>query len=316
MEFSLWCDIGRRCWVLICQSTRNKGGKKGDSREIPHFSTNFQLTGESWVLNKHSWLTTQHLSINQSVSDMNKECWSNMPIVMVCNPNWYLSNIIINLDMQKAYELARMYFLPWKTKQKLDQVFCAWLSKWLLCLYVLKNWRFGRVTPIPHSLTHTHRQQNIVLLSLRIKRKWNIIKSVASSVQHTSLAGPSDVSFHHHFDHQEWVCRHLELEAQARYMWNAKSQCDLSKSNKTNLWINICICICILIPTPNLNLDFSLNLTLKAHIVHEIQRNICGTSDMLQKLRWIQEGAPPRQSIRVASARRPPNGATEIRKLG
>ena len=39
-------------------------------------------------------------------------------------------------------------------KSKLDQVYCAWLSKGLLCLYILKRWRFGRVTLIPHS-SHT-----------------------------------------------------------------------------------------------------------------------------------------------------------------
>ena len=53
------------------------------------------------------------------------------------------------------------------------------------------------------------------------------------------------------------------------------------------------------IPTPNLNLYFCLNLTLKAHIVSEIQWNICEKSDMSQKLRWIQ-GAPVHQS-RVSS---------------
>ena len=43
---------------------------------------------------------------------------------------------------------------------ELDQVYCAWLSKGLLCLYILKKWRFGRVTLMPHTLTH--RQQNIL----------------------------------------------------------------------------------------------------------------------------------------------------------
>ena len=31
---------------------------------------------------------------------------------------------------------------------KPDQVYCAWLGKGLLCLYILKKWRFGRVSPI------------------------------------------------------------------------------------------------------------------------------------------------------------------------
>ena len=40
-----------------------------------------------------------------------------------------------------------------------------WVSKVLLCLYILKKRRFGRqVLPIPDR--HTHRQQNIGLLSL------------------------------------------------------------------------------------------------------------------------------------------------------
>ena len=34
------------------------------------------------------------------------------------------------------------------------------VSKGLVCLYILENWRFGRVTPMPD------RQQNIELLSL------------------------------------------------------------------------------------------------------------------------------------------------------
>ena len=53
---------------------------------------------------------------------------------------------------------------PEATLLQLDQVYCASLSKGLLCLYILKKWRFGRVSPIPH--IHTNRQQNIVLLSL------------------------------------------------------------------------------------------------------------------------------------------------------
>ena len=36
------------------------------------------------------------------------------------------------------------------------------VSKGLACLYILEKWKFGRVTPMPHTLTH--RQQNIVLL--------------------------------------------------------------------------------------------------------------------------------------------------------
>ena len=46
-----------------------------------------------------------------------------------------------------------------KVKKKLDQV-TQRLSKGFLCLYILKKWRFGQVTPIPDA------QQNIVLLSL------------------------------------------------------------------------------------------------------------------------------------------------------
>ena len=65
-------------------------------------------------------------------------------------------------------------FFSWlKCALKDDDIRCYRVSKGLVCLYntvyiiqciYWKRWRFGRVTPMPHTLTR--RQQNIVLLSL------------------------------------------------------------------------------------------------------------------------------------------------------
>ena len=60
--------------------------------------------------------------------------------------------------------LTWSWCLAWKYCVQLDQVCSAWLNKGLLCLYILKKLRLGRVTPIPDTLTHKH--QNIVLLCL------------------------------------------------------------------------------------------------------------------------------------------------------
>ena len=54
--------------------------------------------------------------------------------------------------------------INYTTRKGIKLVYCAWLNKGLLCLYILKKLRFGQVTPIPNR--HTHRQQSIVLLSL------------------------------------------------------------------------------------------------------------------------------------------------------
>ena len=64
---------------------------------------------------------------------------------------------------------------------KLKQVYCAWLNKGLLCLYILKKLRFGLVTLIPNTLTHSQTTEY---------RATQLVESIKFKLSHTILYCP------------------------------------------------------------------------------------------------------------------------------
>ena len=51
---------------------------------------------------------------------------------------------------------------------KKNQVYCVWLSKGLLCLYILKKWRFGQLLWMPDRQTTEYSATQLVL-SIKFK---------------------------------------------------------------------------------------------------------------------------------------------------
>ena len=49
----------------------------------------------------------------------------------------------------------------WSVKLVLLGIRWYRVNKGLVCLCILEEWRFGRVTPIPHTLTHSHTDNRI-----------------------------------------------------------------------------------------------------------------------------------------------------------
>ena len=99
-----------------------------------------------WFIACWSFLIRQlHLGVR------NNQCFVNINFVMYtfCNDVSSIPNYIAFRIQRKDHHYHSLIFLPWCTlqhlvcatpgREKLDQVYCAWLSKGLLCLYILKS---------------------------------------------------------------------------------------------------------------------------------------------------------------------------------
>ena len=74
---------------------------------------------------------------------------------------FFLKKIFQNMKCKKPLQI-KQYSSIRNITYILDQVYCAWLKKELLCLYILKKPRFGRVTPMPDSQTTEYSATQLV----------------------------------------------------------------------------------------------------------------------------------------------------------
>ena len=94
----------------------------------------------TWFL-RNSWHLWHHL-LGFTLMKI-RHVWPNRKFFG--HKKWFLTYLPYIRNLQKLSEL--------------DQVYCAWLNKGLLCLYILKKLRFGQVSPIPNTLTHSQTRE-------------------------------------------------------------------------------------------------------------------------------------------------------------
>ena len=117
--------------------------------------------GLSCLIHRFCWsFLIRHLHLRAR----NTQCFVHKNFVMhtFCNNVSSIPNYIAFRSQRRDHPYHFLIFLPWCTlqhlvcatrgREKLDQVYCAWLSKGLLCLYILK--KSGDLVGFYQCLTH------------------------------------------------------------------------------------------------------------------------------------------------------------------